>query len=65
MIVAEPQEPNVVVVMRGGADQTTQTDSVTHAQPQVRPAAKKKVQIDVQEQKRIFMDVCPEFVDAE
>ena len=69
MIVTEPWEPNAVVVTRGGAttgaDQATQTDPVMHVQPQVRPAAKKKAPIDIQEQKCIFMDVCPEFNDAE
>ena len=69
MIFIEPWEPNVAVVMRGGAMigayQATQIDPTMHMQPQVRPAAKKKAPIDIQEQKHIFMDVCLEFISAE
>ena len=36
-----------------------------HMQPQVRPATKKKAPIEIQEKKRIFMDVCLEFISAE
>ena len=52
MIVAEPREPSVVVITRGGAtmgtDQDTQTEPVAQAQSQVRPAAQKKAPLDVQ-----------------
>ena len=69
MIVYERRELNVAMVTRGcamiGADQATQTYPTTHAQPQVRPATKKKAPIDIQEQKHIFMDVCPDFIGAE
>ena len=69
MIVAEPWEPSVAMITRGGvvivAYKATQTKLAALAQPQVRPIAQKKSLLDVQEQKRIFMDVRPKFVKIE
>ena len=56
MIFVEPREVNIVVVKRGGiatrADQGAQL-----GQSQVRPMAQKKVPLDVQREKKVFLDV--------
>ena len=69
MIVGEPREINVAMVTRGGAtigaDQAMKIEHVAHGKPQVQPSMKKKAPLDIQEQKSIFMDVCPDFVNTE
>ena len=65
MIVAEPQDPNVAFLKRGGA--TTGADHVKaqeKLQPQVRPATQKKVSFDVQEQNKVFLEVRPNFIES-
>ena len=55
MIYAEPRQPNLGVVTRGGsltgADQNTLS-----GQPQVRPAAQKKSLLDVQQEKEVLLE---------
>ena len=68
MIVVEPWEPSVALITRGGvvmgADQAMPTEPTVQAQPQVRPTAQNKASLVVQEQKHVFMDVCPELVET-
>ena len=56
MISAEPREPYNVVATRGGvatgADHNTQ-----HGKPQVRPTARKKTSLDVQQEKEVLLMV--------
>ena len=63
MISAESREPNIGFFTRGGvamgANKNTQ-----QGQPQVQPTAKKKSPLDVQKEKEFFLDVQPQFDDA-
>ena len=64
MIAAEPREPRIVVVTRGGVA-TKANQDIPQEKPQVRHVAQKKVPFDVQKLKQGFLDVLPEFVDQE
>ena len=63
MIFVEPRKPHIVVVTivgaATGANQNTQQGKL-----QVRPMAQKKELLDVQQEKEVFLEVQPKFVDA-
>ena len=64
MIAAEPWDPNVTVVTRrGAATGADQDKSKEQLQPQVWPTTQKKVSFDIQEQKEVFLEVQPYFVE--
>ena len=66
MVVVEPRYPNVDFVTREGvATGDDQDKAQEQLQPQVRPATQKKVSFDVQVQKKVFLEVRPEFVERE
>ena len=64
MIAIDPREPNFTFVTRGGA----MTGVYHNVQPellQLRTMAQKKASFDVQKKKQAFLDVRPEFADAQ
>ena len=63
MIFVELREPHIVVVTRGGIV-TGAYQNRKQGQAQVRPMAQKKASLDVYKEKEVFLDVCPELVDA-
>ena len=63
MTSVEPRKPKIDFITRGGVA-TREDQNTHHGQLHVQPAAQKKAPLDVQKEKEVFLDVQPEFVDA-